>query len=119
MRECESGSTWREVLSDVPGLNALGPDFLVRYGSRPWSPADPDRSAAHLFRVELISRVATQRLGYGQGVEASALTSVHTLFEARPRRHAKQPGGSDGRDPHLARYERSRQTIHGEMAFAE
>lgn len=81
MRECKSGPTWREVLSDVPELDALGPDFLVRYGSRLWSPADPDRSAAHLFRVELLSRVATQRLGYGKGVEASALASVHRLFE--------------------------------------
>lgn len=73
--------SWRETLSETPWLDALGQGFLTRYGDRSWSPQEADRIAAHHFRVELISRVATRRLGYSQGVEASALRSLHALFE--------------------------------------
>ncbi|MDE3749574.1 patatin-like phospholipase family protein [Methylobacterium radiotolerans] len=73
--------SWRETLSETSWLDALGQDFLTRYGDRQWSPNEADCVAAHLFRVELVSRVATRRLGYTQGVETSALRSMHALFE--------------------------------------
>lgn len=45
-----------------------------------WSPSVADKVAAHTFHIELISRVATQPLGYSSGVEERALTSIFELF---------------------------------------
>lgn len=73
--------TWREALSAKPASQDLGLRFFERYGQRPWLPAPSDLAIAHRFRVELVSRVATRRLGYGRGVEGSALASIHALFE--------------------------------------
>lgn len=74
--------TWSEVLLE-PAQRAesiFGVDFVKAYGDRSWEPVDADRSAAHSLHVELISRIATQPLGYSDGVEDRALTSVFELF---------------------------------------
>ena len=71
--------TWRGVLQPL-GESVFGADFIEAYGDRSWEPIDADRSAAHSLHVELISRIATQPLGYSDGVEDRALTSVFELF---------------------------------------
>ncbi|PZM08062.1 hypothetical protein [Rhizobium tubonense] len=76
------GNTWRGHLSkwaeEPNGL--FGEDFFARYGDRLWDPTVADQKAAHSFHVELISRIATQPLGYSEGIEDSALTSIFDLF---------------------------------------
>jgi hypothetical protein len=63
-----------------------------RYGlaRRPWSvlainlpakgPKSPDAAPAHLLRIELATRITTQRLHYRSGEEETAVESVHLLF---------------------------------------
>ena len=46
-----------------------------------WVPRDEDKDAAWDLYVELITRIATQRLTPEEGDEAAALKSVHDLFE--------------------------------------
>jgi hypothetical protein len=55
-------------------------DFFDRFGLQIWNPSESDKLASHRFHVELISRVATQPLGYSTGVERSALASIFELF---------------------------------------
>lgn len=55
--------------------------FIERLGDRVWSISNGDRLAAHSLHVELISRIATQPLGYSTGVERIALTSIFRLFQ--------------------------------------
>jgi hypothetical protein len=45
-----------------------------------WAPQDEDRAAAWDLYVELLTRVATQRLVPGQGTEKAALESIYELF---------------------------------------
>jgi hypothetical protein len=45
-----------------------------------WQPKDQDRKAAWELYVELITRIATQRLDPEEGDEAAALKSIHELF---------------------------------------
>jgi len=45
-----------------------------------WEPKDEDKDAAWDLYVELITRVATQRLEPEEGEEAAALKSIHDLF---------------------------------------
>ena len=45
-----------------------------------WVPRDEDKTAAWELYVEMLTRVATQRLTPGQGQEAAALASVYQLF---------------------------------------
>lgn len=45
-----------------------------------WEPRDQDKAAAWDLYVELITRVATQRLDPEEGDEVSALKSMHELF---------------------------------------
>ncbi len=45
-----------------------------------WQPMDADKTAAWELYVELITRVATQRLHPGEGDEAAALESVYQMF---------------------------------------
>lgn len=78
--------TWKQRFSTISNeaMEIFGASFFDRFGQRKWHPTDSDRIAAHKFHVELISRVATQSLGYSGGVERRALTSVFELF-ARAR----------------------------------
>lgn len=45
-----------------------------------FAPREADRRAAWELHVELVTRIVTQPLPAGQGVEASALASLHALF---------------------------------------
>ncbi len=45
-----------------------------------WEPKDEDKDAAWDLYVEMITRVATQRLDPDEGDEAAALNSIHDLF---------------------------------------
>ena len=45
-----------------------------------WQPRDEDKNAAWELYVELITRIATQRLAPDEGDEAAALKSVYELF---------------------------------------
>jgi ferric-dicitrate binding protein FerR (iron transport regulator) len=45
-----------------------------------WEPRDEDKNAAWELYVELITRVATQRLDPNEGDDAAALKSIHDLF---------------------------------------
>ncbi|MET3363385.1 MULTISPECIES: patatin-like phospholipase domain-containing protein [Bradyrhizobium] len=77
-----SNGTWRDRLVGFSDNSSaiVDPAFLDRFGDWTWSPSDADKFAAHAFHVELISRVATQPLGYSSGVEQRALSSVFELF---------------------------------------
>lgn len=66
----------------LPSKTGLfGDDFLDLYGSCEWATDIPNKTAAHQFRTELFSRIATARLPYGKGVEKRALLSIVELFQ--------------------------------------
>lgn len=67
--------------------------FLARWGDQEWAPTATDKQAAGALHIELISRIATQPLGYSDGVEASALSSLHGLFE---KTRSLSSNGSEG-----------------------
>ncbi len=74
---------WREFLQSYSdGSDALfSGAFIGRYGGQNWEPSDCDRKAAARLHTQLISRIATQRIGYLDGVEKTALESIYALFE--------------------------------------
>lgn len=76
-----TGANIRSKLPDPSEAILFGTDFLNAFGSNSWVEDEPNRAAAHRFRTELISRVATARLSYGSGVEKSALNSIVELFK--------------------------------------
>lgn len=45
-----------------------------------WKPTDPDKDAAWDLYVELLTRITTQPLASDDGIEATALESVYSLF---------------------------------------
>lgn len=55
--------------------------FNQRWTGEDWSPSGEDRKAAAKLHVQMISRITTQRMGYLDGVEKTALKSVYDLFE--------------------------------------
>lgn len=46
-----------------------------------WKPSDPDKAAAWDLYVELLTRITTQPLPDEDGVEQTALDSIHALFD--------------------------------------
>ncbi len=46
-----------------------------------WSPQEADKNAAWELYIELLTRIATQHLAPAQGDEATALESIHKLFD--------------------------------------
>jgi hypothetical protein len=46
-----------------------------------WAPDDSERRAAWEMYVELITRIAIQQLGPGEGLLREALSSLYTLFD--------------------------------------
>lgn len=51
------------------------------FGGATFAPQDPDRAAAWDLYVELVTRIATQRLRDGEGDEKAALSSLFKLWE--------------------------------------
>ena len=74
---------WREFLTPYSqGDEALFDNaFLERWKDKEWSPVDDDQVAAAKLHVQIISRITTQPLGYLEGDEKTALTSVYRLFD--------------------------------------
>jgi hypothetical protein len=75
--------TWNEYLKDYlpPSGALLDAAFAQRWGEQEWNPNAEDKKAAAKLHVQMISRITTQRLGYLEGVEKTALKSVYNLFE--------------------------------------
>lgn len=90
----ETKKTWRHALADFQGPETFGPQFFERYGAREWTLTEGDKSVARILHIELISRIATQRLGYEDGVEGRALKSLHELF-TRARVVSEEYGDAD------------------------
>ena len=65
--------TIRSKLAELPASDLFGADFLSIYGDSRWNGDPANQAAAHQFRVELISRIATARLAYGSGTENARL----------------------------------------------
>ena len=57
-----------------------GLKIKVPYLEMEWAPKDEDKAAAWELYVEMLTRVATQRLAPGTGLEPAALDSVYQLF---------------------------------------
>jgi hypothetical protein len=60
--------------------NLTGLKLKTPFLEMDWAPLDEDRKAAWDLYVELLTRVATQRLVPGQGTEKAALDSIYALF---------------------------------------
>ena len=71
---------WKEFLGPYDEEGLFDPTFVARWGERAWNPVEADRQAAAKLHMQIISRIATQRLGYLDGVEKTALDSVYALF---------------------------------------
>ena len=73
---------WRKFLAQYSqGEDApFDAAFLERWGKEKWRPNAEDKKAAAKLHVQMISRITTQRLGYLEGVEKTALKSVYDLF---------------------------------------
>lgn len=86
-------ATWRERLAPYrAGVDLFSRSFLDRWGDEPWAPTDEDRAAAAALHVQIVSRVASQRLGYSSGVEAAALDSLYRLFDITRELCVRNPG---------------------------
>lgn len=74
---------WRDSLKEyLEGKPPLfDAPFMERWGELKWDPQPADRTAAAKLHTQIISRITTQRLGYLDGVEKTALDSVYALFE--------------------------------------
>jgi hypothetical protein len=74
--------TWREYLQPYfpPASDLFDREFVQKWSAQTWSPTDKDKIAAAKLHGQLLSRIATQRLGYLDGVEQTALESIYTLF---------------------------------------
>lgn len=75
--------TWSDVLEpyqvhEPPLFDAA---FMAKWGAMDWQPVDDDKVASAKLHIQLVSRITTQRLGYLEGDEKAALTSVYALFD--------------------------------------
>lgn len=68
-------------MAQLSDASVFGSEFIELYGDQVWTQDIPNTAAAHQFRTELISRIATNRLSYGSGTEKRALESIVELFE--------------------------------------
>ncbi len=75
---------WSDWLQryDSKGTNLFGAPMLDAWNDREWEPNDADKTAAALLHTRLVSTISTQNLGYSEGVEEAALSSIYGLFEA-------------------------------------
>lgn len=75
-----TSETIRSKLTELSNTDLFRADFFEVYGDSEWNADAANQAAAHQFRAELISRIATVRLAYGSGTEKRALESVAELF---------------------------------------
>jgi hypothetical protein len=87
--------TWRDALERYQGGDAALFDetFLAQRADTPWQPTDEDKTAAAKLHIQLVSRITTQSLGYLDGDEKTALTSVYRLFDETRTIATAHPGG--------------------------
>ncbi len=69
---------WRDWLAQW-GLDSLR--INLQFLEMEWTPQDADRNAAWDLYVELLTRITGQPLAAEHGDEASALASIHSLFD--------------------------------------
>jgi hypothetical protein len=117
----ETPPHWRDKLSFLRVLDRplFDPAFLTAWGDEIWDPNDEDRKAAAELHVQLISRITTQRLGYGEGNEVAALRSVHQFFEKTREITGQAFWLSTCRCNRLAGHQHDGAPFHGEMAPSE
>jgi Patatin-like phospholipase len=74
---------WAEFLNEYQAATVplFSESLLRNWGNEPWAPNDDDRKAAGKLHTQLTSRIATQRLGYLEGEEQTALESLYALFQ--------------------------------------
>jgi len=74
---------WSEFLAQLEGTGEgmLSPSFVEQWSNEPWNPGNDDRGAAALLHTQIVSRIATQKLGYQDGTEQAALDSLFVLFQ--------------------------------------
>jgi hypothetical protein len=68
---------WKEWLDK---WSMTGLQIQTGFLNMEWQPRDHDRDAAWELYVELLTRIATQRLQPDEGDEKTALESIHALF---------------------------------------
>ncbi|MFM0111710.1 patatin-like phospholipase family protein [Paraburkholderia nemoris] len=75
-------TTWKQHLEGYRTVGAalFKDGFLQRFGKNEWVPNDADSRAAAELHTQLATRVTTQPLRYGDGVESTALESLYRLF---------------------------------------
>ena len=68
---------WKKWLEnwDMTSLKIKAP-----YLEMEWAPSEPDKKAAWLMYIELLTRITTQSLAAEHGDEKTALDSVYSLF---------------------------------------
>ena len=76
-------ANWTELFTAANhgGVEVFNSAFLVTWNGKAFAPTADDKTAAAKIHIQLVSRIATQRLSYIDGQEATALTSLHSLFE--------------------------------------
>jgi patatin-like phospholipase len=79
-----SDMNWGDFLHEYKegGVALFSDGFMRRWAREPWQPNDDDRKAAAKLHIQITSRITTQRLGYLDGVEKTALDSVYALFQS-------------------------------------
>src|ERR1700729_2081532 len=79
-----SDMTWGDFLREYQegGVALFSDGFMRRWEREPWQPNDEDRKSAAKLHIQITSRITTQRLGYLDGVEKTALDSVYALFQS-------------------------------------
>ena len=86
--------SWREFLTEYPEREGLfDAAFVKRWGDQDWSPVEDDKVAAAKLHVQIVSRITTQPLGYLEGDEKTALTSVYRLFDETRQIGYQHPKG--------------------------
>lgn len=75
-------TTWNQRLQmyRTPAAGLFSEEFFDRWGETLWSPTCADKKAAAELHTQLATRIATQPLRYGGGVEGAALESIYRLF---------------------------------------
>jgi hypothetical protein len=75
---------WKEMLDQLDSGSKVpfSVGFIARWSGEEWNPSKDDKTAAVMLHTQINSRIATQRLGYLDGVEKAALQSVYGLFDA-------------------------------------
>ena len=77
---------WSDLLTaaNAGGDGIFATAFIQQWNEKAFEPTALEKEAAARLHLQLVSRIATQRLPYVDGEEASALDSVYQLFgEAR------------------------------------